>query len=109
VARSWPGRPGPSCDGFGWVPRCRAGPGPRSCLTGLPALLIIAGGAEALLSCAEQIATNACGADVDVHLSVYPEKVHGWMQLPQLAATKQATAGIDKWVRARLDPSHVAR
>jgi acetyl esterase/lipase len=74
-------------------------------LTGLPPLLIIAGGAEALLSCAERIETNGRAADVDTHLSVYPEKVHGWMQPPQLAATKQATAEIDNWVRARLRPS----
>jgi epsilon-lactone hydrolase len=78
-------------------------------LTGLPSLLIIAGGAEALLSCAERIATNGRAANVDAHLSVYPEKVHGWMQLPQLPATKQATAEIDDWVRARLSPSHVDR
>ena len=74
-------------------------------LTGLPPLLIIAGGAEALLSCAEQIATNGRTANVDAHLSDYPEKVHGWMQLPRLAATKQATAEIDDWVRSRLGPT----
>jgi acetyl esterase/lipase len=78
-------------------------------LTGLPSLLIIAGGAETLLSCAKQIATNARAANVDAHLSVYPEKVHGWMQLPQLPATKKATAEIDIWVRARLNTSHLDR
>lgn len=78
-------------------------------LTGLPPLLVIAGGAEALLSCAEQIAANGRAAGVDVRLSVYPEKVHGWMLLPQLTATKQATGEIDDWVRARLDPGPSAR
>lgn len=73
-------------------------------LTGLPPLLIIAGGAESLLSCAGRIATNGQTADVDVRLSVYPEKVHGWMQLPWLPATREATAEIDDWVRARLRP-----
>src|SRR5918995_6610812 len=48
-------------------------------LTGLPPLFIVAGGAESLLSCAERIAANARSADVDVRLSVHPEKVHGWM------------------------------
>jgi epsilon-lactone hydrolase len=74
-------------------------------LTGLPPLLIIAGGAESLLSCAEQIATSGRAANVDVQLSIYPEKVHGWMLLPQLAATRQATAEIDDWVRSRLSSS----
>jgi salicylate hydroxylase len=71
-------------------------------LTGLPPLLIIAGGAEALLSCAEAIAANGLAVGVDARLSVYPEKVHGWMLLPQLQATKDATAEIDSWVKARL-------
>ncbi len=56
-------------------------------LTGLPPLLIIAGGAEALLSCAERIASNGRTAGIDVQLSVYPEKVHGWMLLRHLRAT----------------------
>lgn len=72
----------------------------RADLTGLPPLLIIAGGAEALLSCAERIAANGRAAGVDVQLS--PEKVHGWMLLPQVTATKDATAQIDDWVKARL-------
>ena len=70
-------------------------------------MLIVAGGAESLLSCAERIAANCRSAGVDARLSVYPEKVHGWMLLPQLPATKQATAEIDDWVRARLHPSDV--
>jgi acetyl esterase/lipase len=78
-------------------------------VTGLPALLILAGGAESLLSCAERIAANGRAAGVDVRLSVYPEKVHGWMLLPRLPATKQAIAEIDAWVRARLSPSHTDR
>jgi acetyl esterase/lipase len=54
---------------------------------GLPRWLIIAGGAECLLSCAERIAANAAAAGVQAHLSVYPDKVHGWMLLPRLPAT----------------------
>jgi acetyl esterase/lipase len=72
-------------------------------LTGLPPLLIIAGGAESLLSCAERIAENGRAAKVDVNLSVYPEKVHGWMMLSRLPATAAATAEIDAWVNLRLD------
>jgi acetyl esterase/lipase len=78
-------------------------------LTGLPPLLVLAGGAESLLSCAERIAANGRAAGVDVRLSVYPEKVHGWMLLPRLPATKEATAEIDAWVRARLSPSRPDR
>ena len=63
-------------------------------LTGLPPLLIIAGGAESLLSCAERIASNARRVGVEARLTVYPEKVHGWMVLPKLPATVEAVAEI---------------
>jgi acetyl esterase/lipase len=78
-------------------------------LTGLPPLLILAGGAESLLSCAERIAVNADTAGVAVQFSVYPEKVHGWMLLPRLSATKQAATEIDDWVRARLGAPRLDR
>jgi salicylate hydroxylase len=71
-------------------------------LHGLPPLLVIAGGAESLLSSAERIAANARSSGVDVTLSVYPEKVHGWMILPHLPATKDATAELTTWIAARL-------
>ncbi len=74
-------------------------------LTGLPPLLIIAGGAESLLSCAEQIHANGRRDGVEARLSVYPEKVHGWMILPRLPATIQATEEIDRWISQRLDVS----
>ncbi len=75
-------------------------------LTGLPPLLIIAGGAESLLSCAERIAANARRDGVDARLTVYPEKVHGWMILPKLPATTQAIEEIDQWIYDRLDSDH---
>lgn len=74
-------------------------------LTGLPPLLIIAGGAESLLSCAEQIYANAQRDGVRAHLSVYPEKVHGWMILPKLPATIEAEREIDQWISERLGVS----
>jgi acetyl esterase/lipase len=72
-------------------------------LTGLPPLLVVAGGAECLLSCAEQIATNARTAQVDVRLSVYPDKVHGWMILPRLPATVAAALEITTWITERVN------
>jgi salicylate hydroxylase len=74
-------------------------------LTGLPPLLIIAGGAESLRSCAERIATNGRAASVDVQLSIYPEKVHGWMLLSRLPATAAATTEINAWIKTRLEPA----
>ena len=71
-------------------------------LTDLPPLLIIAGGAESLLSCAERIAANARRDGVDARLTVHPEKVHGWMILPKLPATIQAVEEIDRWISDRL-------
>lgn len=72
-------------------------------LAGLPPLLILAGGAESLLSCAERIADNARRAGVPAQLSVFPEKVHGWMMLPKLDATVQAIEEINDWIAERLD------
>ena len=72
-------------------------------LTGLPPLLIVAGGAESLLSCAERIAANATRDGVEATLSVYPEKVHGWMILSKLPATIRATEEVNSWIAARID------
>jgi acetyl esterase/lipase len=77
-------------------------------LSGLPPLLVIAGGAESLLSCAERITANARAADVEVQLTVYPHKVHGWMMLPKLPATLEAVDEINAWVAARLDRGRAA-
>ncbi len=75
-------------------------------LTGLPPLLIIAGGAESLLSCAETLAANARAASVETQFTVYPRKVHGWMMLPNLPETRQAENEINAWVVDRLDRRH---
>ena len=83
-------------------------------LHGLPPLLVIAGGCECLLSCAEQIAANATAAGVDVQFTVYPDKVHGWMVLPRLPATIAAVSEITNWIGDRIadgaprDPGIVA-
>ena len=71
-------------------------------LTALPPLLIIAGGAESLLSCAERIAANARRASVTTQFTVYPEKVHGWMVLPKLPATIRAIEEINAWIAERV-------
>jgi epsilon-lactone hydrolase len=71
-------------------------------LSGLPPLLVVAGASECLLSCAEQIVANATAAGVDARLSVYPDKVHGWMLLPRLPATVAAAAAITEWITDRL-------
>lgn len=56
-----------------------------------------------MLSCAEQIAANAAAAEIDAHLSVYPEKVHGWMLLPHLPATVAAVDEITTWIADQLE------
>ena len=55
-----------------------------------------------LLSCAERIAHNARAAGVDTQFTVYPDKVHGWMLLPHLPATRQAVEEVNAWIRERL-------
>jgi len=76
----------------------------RADFTGLPPLLVIAGGAECLLSCAEDIAARARDAGVDTQFTVYPEKVHGWMLLPKLEASVAAVAEVNTWIAERLPP-----
>lgn len=71
-------------------------------LTGLPPLLIIAGGAETLLSSARQIAGSAERSGVEVELAVYDHQPHGWMLLPGLPATRAAEDRIRTWIAARL-------
>lgn len=71
-------------------------------LTGLPPLLVIAGGAETLLSSAQQIAGSAERSGVEVELTVYDHQPHGWMLLPGLPATKAAEEQIRTWIAARL-------
>ena len=71
-------------------------------LSGLAPLLILAGGAESLLSCAERIAANARRAAVPAQLNIFPEKVHGWMMLPKLGATVQAIEQINGWIAERI-------
>ncbi len=71
-------------------------------LTGLPPLLIIAGGAETLLSSAQQIAASAERSGVAVDLTVYDDQPHGWMLLPRLPATTTAEEQIRTWIAARL-------
>lgn len=74
-------------------------------LSGLPPLLIIAGGAESLLSCAERIAANARRDGIDARQTVYPDKAHGWMILSKLPATIQASDEIDHWISETLGVS----
>lgn len=74
-------------------------------LSGLPPLLIIAGGAESLLSCAERIAGNARRAGIETQFTVYPHKVHGWLILSSLPASIDAVDEINAWIARRLESS----
>jgi acetyl esterase/lipase len=71
-------------------------------LRGLPPLLVVAGGAESLQSGAELVAEHAREAGVETTLSVYPEQPHGWLMLPKLPASVQASEEIRDWFLARL-------
>ncbi len=73
-------------------------------LTGLPPLLIIAGGAESLLSCAERIAHNATRAGIETQFTVYPQRVHHWTLLTKLPATLEVNAEINAWISTHIRP-----
>ncbi len=65
-------------------------------LSGLPPLLVQAGGAEALLDQVRDFSARAQAAGVDVQFSVYDDMVHVWHLLG--SATPQAQQGIDEIV-----------
>ncbi|MBK5288417.1 MAG: alpha/beta hydrolase [Acidimicrobiia bacterium] len=71
-------------------------------LHGLPPLLIIAGGAECLLSGAELLAEHARAAGIETQVSVYPDQPHGWLMLPKLPASIEAGEEIRLWFLAHL-------
>lgn len=63
-------------------------------LSGLPPLLVQAGGAEVLVDQVRDFSTRAQAAGVDVQLSVYDDMVHVWHLLG--SATPKAQQGIDE-------------
>jgi epsilon-lactone hydrolase len=72
-------------------------------LRGLAPLLIIAGGAETLLSGAQRLAERASAAGVSTQFTVYPEMPHGWLILPKIPASIRAAEEIRHWFLDRLD------
>lgn len=72
-------------------------------LTGLPPLLIHAGGMEVLASDAALLAERAGLAGVDVRLEIWPEMIHVWHAFfTQLAAGRAAISAGAAWMKERL-------
>ncbi len=70
-------------------------------LSGLPPLLIQAGGAEVLLADANVLAQRAKDAGVDVELDVWPDMIHAWHAFaPLIPAGRQAIAKVCDFVRS---------
>jgi len=74
-------------------------------LSGLPPLLIQAGGAEILLDDAKTLARRAREQGVDVELEIYEDMPHVWHVLPHrfTPEARKATERVAEWVRLRLD------
>lgn len=73
-------------------------------LTGLPPLLIQAGGAESLLDDALVLARNARNAGVEVELEVWPDMIHVWQLFANLAPEGQeAIERIGSFIRAHTE------
>jgi acetyl esterase/lipase len=71
-------------------------------LTGLPPLLVHAGGAEVLLDDALQLATRARAAGVDVDLEVWADMNHAWhLFAAWVPEGREAIARIGAFIRAR--------
>ncbi len=75
-------------------------------LTGLPPLLIQAGGAEVFRDEAVAFAERAAAAGVDVTLRIWPDKVHVWHLFAQLLPDSQAAIEeLGLYARARTGSS----
>lgn len=71
-------------------------------LSGLPPLLVQAGGGEILLDDARALASRAAGCGVDVTLSITPGIWHVWqLMVPLLPEANRAVAEIARFVRSR--------
>jgi len=72
-------------------------------LSGLPPLLIHAGGDETLLSDAQRLADRARAAGVDVRLDIWPHLWHVWhVYTPFMPEARQAVEAIGAFVRTRV-------
>lgn len=72
-------------------------------LSGLPPLLVQAGGAEVLSDDAIELAERAERAGVATTLRVYPEMIHVWQMLPWIPAGREAIDEIGAFVRELTD------
>jgi acetyl esterase/lipase len=74
-------------------------------LSGLPPLLVLAGGAEVLLDDARSIAARARAAGVDVTLEVEPDMIHAWTLFGRSFVRSQASIDrIADFTRRALSP-----
>ncbi len=74
-------------------------------LSGLPPLLIQAGGAECLLDDARALAAAAESAGVDVTLEVWDDMFHVWHALaPRLPEAEDAIVHVGDWLQRRWSP-----
>lgn len=72
-------------------------------LTGLPPMLIIAGGDELFLDDAALLAAHATAAGVPVQFTIYPRMSHDWtLLLPELPESAAMDAEIRQFVDAQL-------
>jgi acetyl esterase/lipase len=75
-------------------------------MTGLPPLLIQAGGDEMLLSGSIRLAERARAAGVDVTLDIWPRMWHVWQLLaPMLPEASQAIDALGAFIRKHLKPA----
>lgn len=74
-------------------------------LTGLPPLLIMAGGREMILEDATRLADRARSAGVDVTLVIEPDMYHVWpVILPRHQASTRAVRGAGEWIQTMTGP-----
>lgn len=71
-------------------------------LKGLPPILIHVGSEEVLLSDAVALAQGFGVAGVEATLEIWPEMIHVWHMMPDLAAGRRAVARAGAWIRERL-------
>jgi acetyl esterase/lipase len=76
-------------------------------LTGLPPLLIQAGGADPSADQAGRLAERARQAGVEVTCREWAGMVHGWQRFPHLHEAGIASNQVGDWLLQRLGPAYV--
>jgi acetyl esterase/lipase len=76
-------------------------------LSGLPPMLIQAGGADPVAEQAARLAERAEQAGVEVTHRVWETMIHGWQRFPHIHEAGMASNQVGDWLLQRIGPAYV--